>query len=82
MNSDVLLAYRNVEQAMEYYTQVLEQYVATLKSTEGTDPKTVERMMHGARAMRDSSSIYLSYAKFIAYGMPDSEEMVEDDLQA
>jgi hypothetical protein len=38
-------------------------------------------MTHGARAMRDSSMIYLSYAKFIAYGMPDSEEMVQDDLQ-
>ena len=35
-----------------------------------------------AKAMRDSSAIYLSYAKFIAYGMPDSEDMIEDDLQA
>jgi len=25
--------------------------------------------------------IYLSYAKFIAYGMPDSEEMIQDDVQ-
>ena len=23
-------------------------------------------------------AIYLSYAKFVAYGMPDSEEMIED----
>ena len=39
-------------------------------------------MTHGAKAMRDSSMIYLSYAKFIAYGMPDSEEMIEGDLQS
>lgn len=31
--------------------------------------------------MRDSSMIYLSYAKFIASGMPESEELVQDDLQ-
>jgi hypothetical protein len=31
--------------------------------------------------MRDSAMIYLSYAKFVAYGMPESEELIQDDLQ-
>jgi hypothetical protein len=33
--------------------------------------------------MRDSSQIYLSYAKYVAYGMPEGEELAEEeDLQA
>ena len=51
-------------------------------AAEAADATKLERMTHGARAMRDSSSIYLSYAKFIAYGMPDSEEMIQDDIQS
>jgi hypothetical protein len=31
--------------------------------------------------MTDSAAIYLSYAKYVAYGMPSSEEMVEDEIQ-
>jgi hypothetical protein len=38
-------------------------------------------MEQGSRAMRDSAMIYLSYAKYVAYGMPASEEMVEDEIQ-
>jgi len=25
--------------------------------------------------------IYLSYAKYVAYGMPESEEMMQDEIQ-
>jgi hypothetical protein len=25
--------------------------------------------------------IYLSYAKYVAYGMPENEDMVQDELQ-
>jgi hypothetical protein len=60
---------------------VLNEYVASLQASEKSDPDKIVRMSHGARAMRDSSSIYLSYAKFIAYGMPESEEMISDELQ-
>ena len=32
--------------------------------------------------MRDSAMIYLSYAKYVAYGMPESTETIDDeDLQ-
>lgn len=82
MTETIMQAYLNVERAMEHYNQVLQDQVALMRSSEGTDATKLERMTHGAKAMRDSSAIYLSYAKFIAYGMPDSEEMIQDDIQA
>jgi hypothetical protein len=39
------------------------------------------RMTAGSKAMTDSAAIYLSYAKYVAYGMPNSEEMIEDEIQ-
>lgn len=82
MTDVIMQAYREVERAMDQYNKVLEEHVSAMRSTEGSDASKLERMTHGAKAMRDSSSIYLSYAKFIAYGMPDTEEQVSDDLQA
>ena len=81
MTDVIMQAYLEVERAMQHYTQMLEEQVATMRASEMTDATKLERMTHGARAMRDSSAIYLSYAKFIAFGMPDSEEMIQDDLQ-
>jgi hypothetical protein len=81
MTDEIMRAYQDVERAMEQYNKVLQDQVALMRAAEGADATKLERMTHGAKAMRDSSSIYLSYAKFIAYGMPDSEEMVQDDLQ-
>lgn len=81
MTDPIMQAYLDVERAMQQYTKVLEDHVTQLRASESADPTKLERMTHGARAMRDSSSIYLSYAKFIAYGMPESEELVQDDLQ-
>jgi hypothetical protein len=82
MTDPIMQAYLAVERAMEQYNQVLEDQVKALRAAESADATKLERMTHGARAMRDSSSIYLSYAKFIAYGMPDSEEMIQDDIQS
>lgn len=81
MTNAIMQAYLEVERAMERYNQVLQQQVALMQASEATDATKLERMTQGTRAMRDSSMIYLSYAKFIAYGMPDSEELVQDDLQ-
>jgi hypothetical protein len=81
MTDEIMRAYQDVERAMEHYNKVLQDFVKALRSSEGGDATKLERMTHGAKAMRDSSAIYLSYAKFIAHGMPDSEEMVQDDLQ-
>jgi hypothetical protein len=82
MTDVIMQAYLEVERAMQRYTQALEEQVTALRSSETADATKLDRMTHGARAMRDSSMIYLSYAKFIAYGMPDSEEMIQDDLQS
>jgi hypothetical protein len=81
MTDLIMQAYRDVERAMERYNKVLAEHVDALRASESSDATKVERLTHGARAMRDSSMIYLSYAKFIASGMPESEEMVQDDLQ-
>ena len=81
MTDAIMQAYQEVERAMERYNKVLQDQVALLRSSEAADATKLERMTHGARAMRDSSMIYLSYAKFIAYGMPDSEDMIQDDVQ-
>jgi hypothetical protein len=78
MTDPIKEAYLNIERAMYEFNTLLEQQVVTMRESEATDPIKLERMTHGARAMRDSSAIFLSYAKFIACGMPDSEEMIED----
>jgi hypothetical protein len=81
MTDEIMQAFLDVERAMDRYNKVLEKQVLALRSSENADATKLERMTHGARAMRDSSAIYLSYAKFIAVGMPDSEEMIQDDIQ-
>lgn len=82
MTDIILQSYKAVERAMEDYNRALLDHVEFLQSSEKSDPDKVTRLRQGARAMRDSSAIYLTYAKFIAYGMPDSEEMIGDDLQS
>jgi hypothetical protein len=82
MTDTILQTYKAVEQAMEEYNRALLDHVEVLRSSEKSDPDKLYRLTQGAKAMRDSSAIYLTYAKFIAYGMPDSEEMVGDDLQS
>ncbi len=84
MDDRLMQAYLEVERSMQRYNEVLDQYLISLQSIEGTDANTLKRMIAGTKAMRDSSSIYLSYAKFVAYGMPESEDLIEeeDDLQA
>ena len=83
MQEDIMQAYMEIEQAMERYSLLLEQYVKDLQKSEDEEAKgKFERMKAGSSAMRDSSQIYLSYAKFVAYGMPDSDDLLEDeDLQ-
>ena len=84
MNDQLMQAYLDVERSMQRYNEVLDDYLIALQSTEGSDARKLERMTAGTKAMKDSSGIYLSYAKFVAYGMPESEDLIEeeDDLQA
>jgi hypothetical protein len=84
MQEEIMQAYMEIEQAMQRYSILLEEHVGALqKSEDAADQAKFQRMKAGSTAMRDSSQIYLSYAKFVAYGMPDSEELIEDeDLQS
>lgn len=82
MTDTIMQTYKAVERAMEEYNKALLDHLEILRSSERSDPEKLTRLTQGAKAMRDSSAIYLTYAKFIAYGMPDSEEMIGDDLQS
>lgn len=82
MTDTIMQTYKAVEQAMEEYNKALLDHVEILRASEKSDPEKLTRLSQGAKAMRDSSAIYLTYAKFIAYGMPDSEEMIGDELQS
>jgi len=78
MTDQIKEAYLNIERAMYEFNQLLERQVTTMRESEASDQIKLERMTQDAKAMRDSTAIYLSYAKFVAYGMPDSEEMIEE----
>jgi hypothetical protein len=81
MTDTIMQTYKAVEQAMEEYNKALLDHLDVLRASEKEDPDKVVRLTQGAKAMRDSSAIYLTYAKFIAYGMPQSEDLIDDDLQ-
>ena len=81
MTDAILLAYKDVERSMERFTELLQNHVETLRASPNPDADKVVRLTQGSKAMRDSAMIYLSYAKFVAYGMPESEELIEEDLQ-
>jgi hypothetical protein len=81
MTDEILKAYKEVELAVERYTKLLQEHAVMLQNIEPPGSEKVVRMTQGSKAMRDSAMIYLSYAKYVAYGMPSSEEMVEDEIQ-
>lgn len=81
MTDDILKAYKEVELAVERYTKLLQDHAVMLQNMEPPESDKVVRVTQGSKAMRDSAMIYLSYAKYVAYGMPNSEEMVEDEIQ-
>jgi hypothetical protein len=79
MTNDILRAYKEVELAVERYTKLLQEHALLLQNLEPPGSDKVVRMTQGSKAMRDSAMIYLSYAKYVAYGMPESTEMIDDD---
>ena len=82
MTDRIFQAYQEVEKAMREYNEVLNEYLTFLQNDPATNKDKLNRMTAGTKAMEDSSGIYLSYAKFVAYGMPESEDLIEEDLQA
>ncbi len=81
MTDAILLAYKDVERSMERFTQLLQSHVDAMNAAPSPNADQVFRLSQGSKAMRDSAMIYLSYAKYVAYGMPESEEMVQDEIQ-
>ena len=81
MTDAILLAYKDVENSMERFTQLLQSHVETMGAVPSHNPDQVFRLSQGSKAMRDSAMIYLSYAKYVAYGMPESEDLVQEELQ-
>jgi len=81
MTDDILKAYKEVESAVERYIRLLHDHVTMLQNVEPPGSDKVVRLTAGSKAMTDSANIYLSYAKYVAYGMPNSEEMIEDEIQ-
>jgi hypothetical protein len=79
MTKEILQAYKDVELAVERYTKLLQDHAMLLQNLEPPGSDKVVRMTQGSKAMRDSAMIYLSYAKYVAYGMPESTEMIDDD---
>lgn len=82
MTEEILKAYKDVEAAVERYTRLLHEHVTMLQNIEPPGSDRVVRLTAGSKAMTDSAAIYLSYAKYVAHGMPSSDEMIEDDLQS
>ncbi len=81
MTDAILLAYKDVERSMDRFTELLQNHVETMRAAPSHNADQVFRLSQGSKAMRDSAMIYLSYAKYVAYGMPESEDMVQDELQ-
>lgn len=81
MTDAILLAYKDVERSMEQFTLLLQSHVDTMGADPFHNTDQVFRLSQGTKAMRDSAMIYLSYAKYVSYGMPESEDMVQDELQ-
>ncbi|MFO0705743.1 MAG: hypothetical protein U0412_02715 [Nitrospira sp.] len=81
MTDDILKAYKEVESAVERYIKLLHDHVTMMQNVEPPGSDRVVRMTAGSKAMTDSAMIYLSYAKYVAHGMPSSEEMMEDEIQ-
>jgi hypothetical protein len=81
MTDDILQAYKEVESAVERYIKLLHNHVTMMQNVEPPGSDRVVRLTEGSKAMTDSAMIYLSYAKYVAYGMPNSDEMAEDEIQ-
>jgi len=81
MTDDILKAYKDVESSVERFIRLLHDHVTMMQNMEPPGSEKVVRITAGSKAMTDSAGIYLSYAKYVAYGMPESDEMVEDEIQ-
>jgi hypothetical protein len=73
LNSKVQEALVNVMQAMDGFNSAVQSWIEELQKNE-SDPEQVKRLSGAAKAMLDSSSIYLAWADHLAKGMPQEED--------
>ena len=75
MTSGVSQALSNVEKAMDAFNQAIDTWITEV-SQSSDDSNDAERLTKGARAMRDSSGIYLAWAQHLANGMPEEKSEI------
>ena len=78
MSVDVEKSYGEVVAAMEKLTEAFQQRVSELKKM-GSDEASVKSLMQGAAAMKDSSGIYLAWARHFMNKLIETEGIEEDE---
>jgi hypothetical protein len=79
MNETIMKAYLDIEQAVKRYDELVQEQIEQLRGSEGANPETLERLINYSRGLRQGTSVYLPWAKYIAIGCPKSEELIQDD---
>jgi hypothetical protein len=73
MTPQVYEALNHVVKAMDGFNRAVELWLEDLGKT-GTPPERLKRLGTAARAMKDSSAIYLAWAEHLANGLPGEQE--------
>jgi hypothetical protein len=73
VNPKVHEALVNVVQAMDVFNGAVDSWIEELRQN-GSEPEQVQKLTGAAKAMRDSSSIYLAWADHLAQGMPKEDD--------
>jgi hypothetical protein len=72
MTSQVYEALNHVVKAMDVFNQAVEKWIEEMGKG-GTPPDKVKRLSTAAKAMKDSSTIYLAWAEHLANGLPGED---------
>jgi len=72
MTPQVNEALTQVVKAMDGFNRAVELWIEDLQKTQ-MDPAKLRRLSGAARAMKDSSTIYLAWAEHLANGMPQEQ---------
>jgi hypothetical protein len=78
MPVDVEKSFGEVVRAMEKLTEAFEQRVGELRKM-GSDEASIKSLMQGAAAMKDSSGIYLAWARHFMNKLTETEGLEEDE---
>jgi hypothetical protein len=76
MEPQVQDTFLQVVKAMDGFNKAIESWIRGLDQA-GADPDHVARLTTAAKAMKDSSWIYLSWAQHLANGLPGEPKEAE-----